>query len=104
MQREVRVVRMDASISRYIVELVSATRREPRLKLGVSPRGSLMLFRSSQAAAFQAGRNYVLPDDVQWLAPYVLSHRVILTAEAKYGGTAKRDIVREIVEHTKAPA
>ncbi|MBI5094786.1 MAG: MoxR family ATPase [Candidatus Hydrogenedentes bacterium] len=104
MQHQVRAVRVDKSISNYIVELATATRRDPRLKLGVSTRGSLMMFRSSQAAAYLAGRDYVLPDDVQRLAPYVLAHRLVLTSEAKYGGTAKRDIVREIVERAKVPA
>jgi MoxR-like ATPase len=104
MQRLVRAVRVEASISRYIVGIVSETRRDKRLKLGASPRGSLMLFRASQAAAFYAGRDYVLPDDVQRLALPVLAHRVILTAESKYGGTAKRDIIREIVERTRVPA
>ena len=103
-QRLVRAVHVDESVSRYIVTIASATRQDTRLKLGVSPRGSLMLFRAAQAAAFAAGRDYVLPDDVQRLAPHVLAHRVILTAEAKYGGAAKRDIIREIVERTKAPA
>jgi len=104
MQRLVRAVRVEASVSRYIVGIVSETRRDKRLKLGASPRGSLMLFRASQAAAFHAGRDYVLPDDVQRLALPVLAHRFILTAESKYGGTAKRDIIREIVERTRVPA
>jgi MoxR-like ATPase len=104
MQKRVRAVHVDETISRYIVEIVNATRREPRLKLGVSPRGSLMLFRAAQASAFMAGRDYVLPDDVQRLAVPVLAHRTILTAEAKYGGTGKRDIVGEIIERVKVPA
>jgi len=104
MQAEVRAVRLDGSISRYIVELVGETRRDPRLKLGVSPRGALMLFRAAQAAALLDGRDYVMPDDVQRLAVSVLAHRVILTAEAKYGGNAKPDIIREIVANTKVPA
>jgi MoxR-like ATPase len=104
MQRQVRAVRVDKSISNYVVELATATRRDPRLKLGVSTRGSLMLFRSAQAAAYLDGREFVYPDDVQRLAPSVLSHRLVLTSEAKYGGTAKRDIIREVVERTKVPA
>ncbi len=104
MQRGVRSVRVDESVSRYIVAIVAETRRDKRLKLGASPRGSLMLFRASQAVAFLVGRGYVLPDDVQRLALPVLAHRVMLTAESKYGGTAKRDIIRDIVERAKAPA
>jgi len=104
MQQEVRRVRVETTIVRYIVELASATRRDTRLKLGVSPRGSLMLFRAAQAAAYLAAREYALPDDVQRMAPYVLAHRVILTSEAKYGGAAKREIIADILGRAQAPA
>jgi MoxR-like ATPase len=103
LQRAVRRVRVDEAVSRYIVELVHATRRDDRLRLGVSPRGSLMLFRAAQAAAHADGRDYTVPDDVQTLAPYVLAHRVMLTAKAKYAGTAKRDVVREDLAEVKVP-
>lgn len=103
MQQEVRSVRVDESISNYIVEIVNLTREDSRLKLGVSPRGSLMLFRASQAAALRESRDFVLPDDVQKLAPYVLPHRVVLTSKARYGGLEKRDIIREILEQVKVP-
>lgn len=103
-QALVRGVRVDPAISRYIVDIANASRSDTRLKLGVSPRGSLMLFRAAQAAAFCEGRDYVLPDDVQRLAPYVLAHRTILTSEARYSGAAKRDIVNELVKRVKAPA
>ena len=73
------------------------------MKLGVSPRGSLMLFRASQAAAFAAGRDYVLPDDVQMLTGYVLPHRIALTSQSKYGGTARNEIVAEIVKRVRVP-
>ena len=103
MQRRVRRVRVEESVSRYLVEIVRRTREDHRLKLGVSPRGSLMLFRAAQAAAFSDGREFVLPDDVQRLAPHVLAHRVILTSEAKYGGTEKRTVIAEILEHVRVP-
>jgi len=103
MQRQVRRVHVEPSVSRYIVEIVNRTRTEPQLKLGVSPRGSLMLFRSSQAAAFAAGRDYVLPDDVQRLTPYVLPHRIMLTSKAKYGGTRKDKAIADIVAQVKVP-
>ena len=103
MQRRVRRIRVEESVSRYLVEIVRRTREDHRLKLGVSPRGSLMLFRAAQAAAFSDGREFVLPDDVQRLAPHVLAHRVILTSEAKYGGTEKRTVIAEILEHVRVP-
>ncbi|MCM2369401.1 AAA family ATPase [Aporhodopirellula aestuarii] len=103
-QSMVRNVRVDESISRYIVDIIQQTRVDPRLKLGVSPRGSLMLFRASQAAAFAAGRDYVLPDDVQRLAPYVLSHRLIMTPKAKYSGASASEMVAEILARVKVPS
>jgi MoxR-like ATPase len=103
LQREARRVRVERSLSRYMVNIVEATRLDPRLKLGVSPRGSLMLFRASQAAALLAGRDYVLPDDVQRLLPYVLPHRVVLTPKAKYGGMGKAEVIAEIADGVKVP-
>ena len=103
MQREVRSVRVDEGVSHYIVEIVNRTRADARLKLGVSPRGSLMLFRASQAAAFSQDRDFVLPDDVQRLATCVLAHRLMLTPKAKYGGTTKREIIADIVGQVRVP-
>ena len=103
MQRDVRRVHVDEGISGYVVEIANRTRADVRLKLGVSPRGSLMLFRAAQAAAYAGGRDYVLPDDVQKLAPYVLPHRVVLTSKARYGGATRKQIVDEIVSQVKVP-
>jgi MoxR-like ATPase len=103
LQEQVRGVKVDESVAKYIVDLVQATRSEPRVKLGVSPRGSLMLFRASQGAAFAAGRDYVIPDDVQKLAPYVLAHRLVLTSKAKYGSETKSRIVTELLEQVRVP-
>ena len=103
LQREVRHVRVEPSVARYLVEIVNETRKEPRLKLGVSPRGSLMLFRAAQAAAFAKGRSYVIPDDIQECASYVLAHRVILTSQAKYGGITKPEIITDIVRRVRVP-
>ncbi len=103
MQTAVRAVEVNESVARYLVELVGATRLDGRLRLGVSPRGSLMLFRAAQAAAYLAGRDYVLPDDVQRVAPHVLAHRLVLTSKAKYGGTAKRGVIQDVLESVKVP-
>jgi len=103
MQQAVRRVKVEASVSSYMVELVKMTREDPRLKLGASPRGSLMLFRAAQASAFSQGRDFVLPDDVQKLAPCVLAHRLILTSKARYSGADKRAIVDEILGKAKVP-
>lgn len=63
-----------------------------------------MLFRACQAAALAAGRDYVLPDDVQRLAPHVLPHRVMMTSKAKYGGVSTKEIVAEILGRVKVPS
>lgn len=103
LQDAVKNVRVDPSIAHYIVEIVQQSRTDSRLKLGCSPRGSLMLFRAAQAAAFAAGRDFVLPDDVQKLASSVLAHRLILTSKAKYGSDTKTAIVAEILDRVQVP-
>ncbi len=103
LQQQVREVRLERSIASYLVDLVEKTRSHPLLKLGVSPRGSLMFFRASQAAAFLVGRNYVLPDDVQRMAVPVLAHRLVLTPKARYGSVTKNQIIREIVAQQPVP-
>ena len=103
MQEEVKTVHVDQSVARYMIDLVQATRNDPRLKLGVSPRGSLMMFRASQAIAYLKSRTYVLPDDVQQMADYVLAHRLILTSKAKYSSITKMDVVSDIVSKVKVP-
>ena len=103
LQKTVRKVVVERSISEYLVEITNRTRRDDRLKLGVSPRGSLMMFRAAQAAALLNGRTYVLPDDVKQVAAHVLAHRLILTPKAKYSGISKRTIIDEIVSSVKVP-
>jgi len=90
-------VRVDRLIASYIVRIVEATRTNADIKLGASPRGSIALYDLSRAYALSRGRSYVLPDDVKTLAPYVLSHRLILNHGAK---TEKKDpagIIKSIV-------
>jgi MoxR-like ATPase len=103
MQRAVRKIPVEESVSRYVVEIVRRTREHELLKLGVSPRGSLMLFRAAQAAAFIDSRACVLPDDVQRLAPAVLAHRMVLTSKAKYAGATKQELIRELLEDIRVP-
>ena len=102
-QRAVREVVIDDCICRYIVDIVAATRNDPRIKLPVSPRGSLMLSRASQGRAFMQGRNYLIPDDVLFMTPWVLPHRIVLTAKAKYGGSDKVQIIADIVKQVSIP-
>jgi MoxR-like ATPase len=77
-QEAAAAVHGSAELRRYVVALAEATRRDPRLELGASPRAALMLFRAAMALAALDGRDHVLPDDVQALAPSVLAHRILL--------------------------
>jgi MoxR-like ATPase len=87
-------------LRRYVVALAEATRRDQRLELGASPRAALMLFRAAKAGAALAGRDHVLPDDVQALAPAVLSHRLLLAPGVAESERAA--IVAEAVESVPA--
>ena len=103
LQLEVADVHTDDNLLEYIVEIVHATRRDNRLRLGISTRGSLMLSRAARARAFFQKRDFVIPDDVLWLVPYVLPHRILLTPKARHGGTTARQIVEDIVSKIKVP-
>ncbi len=96
-------VRVDDSLRNYIADLVTATRSHGSVALGVSPRGSIALYRLSRARALYEGRDYVLPDDVKFLAPVVLAHRLILRPEAKLDGLMARTVIGEILEATPIP-
>jgi MoxR-like ATPase len=104
LQREVRLVLVEQSIAEFIVQLVQQTRQHALLKLGVSPRGSIMLFRAAQAMAYLSGRRFALPDDVLKVAPYVLAHRLVLTSKARFGAVSKRAIIDEILKQIPVPA
>lgn len=93
-------VRVDASLRRYIVALIQATRGHADLSLGASPRGTLALYRASQARAAVRGRDYVLPDDIQALAVPCLAHRCLVKPESSLRGRTAAALVAEIVERT----
>lgn len=96
-------VRVDRLVSTYIVHIVNATRTHGDIKLGSSPRGSIALYALSRAYALYQGRNYVIPDDVKYLAPYVLAHRIMLTHTAKTEKKAAVDIIKNIVASVVVP-
>jgi MoxR-like ATPase len=102
-QQEAAGVHVDDSILDYIVEIVHATRRDNRLKLGLSTRGTLMMSRAARARAYFQKRDFVIPDDVLWLVPYVLPHRILLTSKTRHSGTTAKQIVTDIVGHIKVP-
>ncbi|NLF16732.1 MAG: MoxR family ATPase [Lentisphaerae bacterium] len=96
-------IHVEASVVRYLTRLVRATRDDPRLRLGASPRAALVLFRTCQALALLRGRDYVVPDDVRELAVAVIAHRLFLDTKASYSGTRKQDIVIELLDRLAPP-
>jgi len=102
-QQAVREVYVAEEIKHYIVNLVTASRAHPDVYLGSSPRGSLALFRTSQARAAMAGREYVIPDDVKALAEVTLAHRIIVGPAARIKDISSRTIVQDILMSTPVP-
>jgi len=102
-QRKVREVRMVDELKRYILDLVTATRKHHEVYLGASPRGSLALFRGAQAHAALAERDYVLPDDIKAVAVPALAHRMIIGSAARIRDVDARMIVQEILGATPVP-
>jgi MoxR-like ATPase len=102
-QQAVREVYVADEVKRYIIDLVTATRQHPDVYLGSSPRGSLALFRTAQARAAMAGREYVIPDDVKALAEVTLAHRVIVGPAARIKDISSRTIVHDVLASTPVP-
>jgi MoxR-like ATPase len=104
MQEEVRAVRVDDSLTNYLMDVVEATRGREDVYLGVSTRGSLTLYRAAQALAYMRGRDYVTPDDIKQLAKPVLAHRILSTTY-RYDGRsdAGERILQEILDQTPVP-
>ncbi|MCU9615342.1 MoxR family ATPase [Caldibacillus lycopersici] len=103
LQDDVKNVFVDTTIKEYIINIVLRTRQHSQVYLGVSPRGSIALLKAAQAYAFLRGRDFVIPDDVQFLAPYIFAHRLILRSEAKYEGVAAEDIILSILSNMQVP-
>ena len=96
-------VHCEASVRRYVVQLVQATRRHAAYELGASPRGSLNLFKGARALAAIRGRDYVLPDDVKFLAPCVLAHRAILSSQSRLRGRDPEGVLQEVLDSVPVP-
>ncbi|MEK7306675.1 MAG: MoxR family ATPase, partial [Nitrospirota bacterium] len=106
LQMETERVTVDESLIDYLLSIVTATRTSELLGLGVSPRGSIFLYKTAKALAFIEGRDYCLPDDIKRLAPFVFSHRVIINTRLESFGKSGEDAVRiiqEIVEALPVP-
>jgi MoxR-like ATPase len=100
LQKLVWEVHIDDSLQDYIIRLVGATRQHPDLALGASPRASLALFKTSQALAAVRGRDHVIPDDIKYLAPFTLLHRLIVHPEAELRGRKPAAILQDVLNET----
>ncbi len=100
LQRMVQDVYIDDTLQEYVLRLINSTRSHPDLALGCSPRASLALYKSSQALAALRGRDYVIPEDVKYLAPYTLMHRMLLRSESELRGRTTAGILRDLLEKT----
>ena len=103
LQQAIRQVGWQPEVERYLLSLVRATRDHAAVSLGVSPRGTLALYRACEAYAAMHGRDYVQPDDVKRLAPSVLAHRLLTTTRARLRGSASEAIIKEILEAIPVP-
>lgn len=102
-QQQIRSIHVDPSIREYIVAIANATRNHNNIYLGSSPRGSLALYRTSQALAAIRGRGYVIPDDVKLLAKPTLAHRIIVTPAARVRAITSTAILDEILQSVPVP-
>jgi MoxR-like ATPase len=103
MQREVRAIKVEQSVREYVVKVARATRDHEEVDLGASPRGTMALYQTSQALAAVRGRAFVLPDDVKFLAPHVLTHRILISPQTRLRGRRPEEVVAEIVNTVPVP-
>ena len=103
MQGQVQTVLVEESVREYIVKVVRATREHEGVELGVSPRGTLALYKTAQALAAVRGRSFVIPDDVKYLAPAVLTHRIIISPQTRLRGRRPEEVMMEIVNTVPVP-
>jgi MoxR-like ATPase len=99
----VRGIYLSDAVKQYAVDLATATRRSPELRLGASPRATLHLLRAARATAALAGRDHVLPDDVQALAVSVLAHRLLPTADTQLARRSTIDVVSDLLTRVRVP-
>ena len=100
LQQQIWDVHVDETLQDYMIRLVTATRQHTDLALGASPRASLALFKTAQALAAVRGRDHVIPDDVKYLVPSVLAHRLIVRPEAELRGKTADAVLQDIVQET----
>lgn len=101
MQEEVEAVKIEETVMDYLMQLIIATRKDARIRLGASTRGAQFLLKAAKAHAYYSGRDFIVPDDIKRLAPSVVGHRLILKTRSSNSGA--EDIVRDIVESLAVP-
>jgi MoxR-like ATPase len=103
MQEQAKTIHVEESVREYVVQVARATREHPAIELGASPRGTLSLYKTAQALAAIRGRTFVLPDDVKYLAPPVLTHRIIISPQTRLRGRRPEEVMAEIVDTVPVP-
>jgi MoxR-like ATPase len=103
MQSEVEEVKVNQDLVTYITKIVQETRKDSNITLGASPRATLALIRASQARAYLSGRNYCIPDDIIAMVKPVISHRIILSPEAKLAQMKVEKVLKNIVAKIPIP-
>lgn len=103
MQQRAKQLHIDRDVAEYGIRIIRKTRESSEVYLGASPRATLGLIDAAKAYAFIAGRDYVIPDDIKFLAPYVLKHRIILQPEVRMNGRTEQDILQHILEQVPVP-
>ncbi|MGF7032066.1 MoxR-like ATPase [Paenibacillus mucilaginosus] len=102
-QALVKQVHLDEAVANYLVSVIRLTRENPSIYLGASPRATLALVQAAKAYALLQGRDYVIPDDIKFLAPFVLGHRIILQAEARMEGATVGSVLQSVFQQVKVP-
>jgi MoxR-like ATPase len=103
LQKKTGFTKVEESVREYVVRVTRATREHPAVELGVSPRGTLALYKTAQALAALRGRDYVIPDDIKHLAPSVLTHRIIIHPQTRLRGRTPEQVITEIVDSVPVP-
>jgi MoxR-like ATPase len=103
LQEKVKKIEVSSHVLKYIVNLVSATREKEEVKLGSSPRASISLMKATSAWALLEGRDYVIPDDVVNLLPWILKHRIMLQSKALMADKTPEHVIYELIKNTPIP-
>ncbi len=102
-REEVKSIKMGKEVCQYLLDIVEQSRKDTRLKLGISPRGSLAFYRTAQAKAWSEAREYVIPDDLKAVAIEVLSHRIVLETKVYHSGISPEELIKDILAQTNVP-